>query len=77
MYSNVLILGKKMKKKHEKNAQNNTKRVMHYIRPKDELLPKYSVLGILQNDLPSQKHFRRQSIPTLEYIKCTFDSCFR
>ena len=43
---------------------------MCLIRPKDALFPKYSLSVILQNDLPSQKQFRRQIIPALECIKC-------
>ena len=50
---------------------------MYLIRSENALFPKYSLLVISQNVLPSQKHFRRQTIPALVCIKCTFNSCFR
>ena len=68
MYSNVLIFREKNWKKLESNVKNNTKRVMYFVRLKYALFSKHSLLVILQNDLPSQKHLRRQIILALECI---------
>ena len=76
MHSNVHIAREKMKKRKNIKGIDKITRKRGCILL-DQKTQKYSLFVISQNIFSSQNHVRRQIIPALKCIKCTFNSCFR